>query len=192
MLRKPKIKSTYWRRLTQKYIILCSVNRIYFGLVGMLIWTTLLPWSFHEILDGYRGYIFLWGIFVKGQFVPGTLNYWYGLHQLAWFQLPLTIILAGVVKRSFNRFITGDKPEEKFLHVLRSNLPFLALIIAEFLLAVFYLIQNGIVAFMIAPLRVWSLFYCMYLFYQAHYRIPDSCFKSSVKIFVTEDEPKQS
>ncbi|KAL7030997.1 hypothetical protein ACKWTF_006863 [Chironomus riparius] len=191
LIQKPKIQSAYSRRLVQKYVILCSINRIYFGLVIMLIWTTLGPWSFHEILDGYRGYIFLWGIFVKGQFVPGTLTYWYGIHQLAWFQFPLTIILAGVVKRSFNRCVTGQKPEENFLKVIKSNLPFLALIIAEILLAIFYLIQNGLIAFLIAPLRVWSLIYSIYLFYQAHYKIPESCFKSSVRIFI-EDEPKQS
>jgi hypothetical protein len=184
--------SSYWRRFAQKYIILCSVNRIYFGLILMLIWTTTGPWSFHEILDGYRGYIFLWGTFVRDKFVPGTLTYWYGIHQLAWFQFPLMIILAGVVKRSFNKFVSGDKAEESFLQVLKANLPFLALIVAEILLAIFYLIQNGFVAFLISPLRVWSVLYSLYLFYQAHYKIPDSCFRSSMRIFITEDEPKQS
>lgn len=157
----------------------------------MIIWTTLGPWSCHEILDGTTGYIFLWGTFVDGHFVPGTLSYWYGIHQLAWFNFPLMIILAGVIKRSYNTFVTGGKTEERFLKVLWTHLPFFALILAELLLAIFYYIQNGTVAFLVCPLRTWSMIYTLYLFYQAHYRVPDSCFRSSVRIF-TEDEPKQS
>lgn len=158
----------------------------------MLCWTTLGPWSFHEILDGHVGYIFLWGIFVKGEFVPGTLNYWYGIHQLAWFQFPLMIILAGVVKRRYNRFLIGDKSDESFIKVIRSNLPFLALVSAEILLAIFYLIQNGFILFLIAPLRVWTVIYSIILFYQANFKISEACFQSSARIFTDEDEPKQS
>jgi hypothetical protein len=158
----------------------------------MLLWTTVGPWSFHEILDGHTGYVFLWGTFVKGHFIPGTLSYWYGIHQLAWFQLPMMMILAGVVKRSYNRFLTGTKSDESFLHVMKSNLPFLALVFAETFLAIFYLIQNGFVAFLIAPLRVWFLVYSLILFYHAHFKISESCFQSSARIFAIEEEPKQS
>ncbi|KAG5684385.1 hypothetical protein PVAND_013620 [Polypedilum vanderplanki] len=191
-VQRPKIQSLFWRRFVQKYLILCSINRIYYGLVIMIIWTTVLPWSFHEILDGYTGYVFLWGTFVKGKFVPGTLSYWYGIHQLAWFQLPLMMILAGVVKRSYNRFLVGVKPEENFLQVIKLNLPFLALLFAEGFLAIFYLIQNGFIPFLIAPLRVWSLIYSIILFYHAHFKISESCFQSSARIFAIENEPKQS
>lgn len=160
----------------------------------MILWTSTGPWSFHEILDGYVGYVFLWGTFIKGHFVPGTLTWMYGFDQLVFFQFPLMIILAGVVKRSFNRFLLSEKNNDTFLQTIKSNLPFLALFLAEVLLAVFYLIQNGIIAFLIAPLRVWSVIYSLILFYHANYKINDNCFKSAVHTFIIEDEnsPKQS
>lgn len=144
----------------------------------MIIWTTIGPWSFHEVLDGHVGYNFLWGIFVNNHFVPGTLNYWYGFHQLVWFQFPLMLILAGVLKRSFKRSLLNERAGESFLSALRTNLPFVALIIAEVGLAVFYVITNGFVAFLIAPLRVWSVIFSIWLFYQAYFKIPDATFKN--------------
>lgn len=63
---------------------------------------------------------------------------------------------------------------------LYKNLPFLALLIVELLLAVFYLIQNGILAFIIAPMRVWGIVMSLYLFREAHWKVGDDCFKNSV------------
>jgi hypothetical protein len=173
-----------------KYLLLAGIDRVYYGLVIMIVWTTLGPWSFHEILDGHVGYNFLWGIFVNGHYVPGTLNWWYGLHQLLWFQFPLMIILAGVLKRSYKRSLLGDRTNEGFLSALRSNLPFVALMIAELSLAAFYFIQNGILAFLIAPLRVWSVLFSIWLFYQSYFKIPDSTFQSLT--YLQEVIPKRS
>lgn len=144
----------------------------------MILWTTVGPWSFHEILDGNIGYNFLWGIFVSNQFVPGTLNYWYGFHQLVWFQFPLMIILAGVLRASYKRSLLNERVTESFLTALKHNLAFVALIIAELGLAMFYIIQNGFFAFLIAPLRVWSVIFSIWLFYQAYFKISDNTFKN--------------
>lgn len=59
-----------------------SIDKVFYGVLAMLIYTLIGPWSFHEVLDGHIGYYFSWGMFVKGSFIPGTLNYWYGLHQV--------------------------------------------------------------------------------------------------------------
>lgn len=189
-LKRPNIESNYWRSTVYKYLLLAGINRVYFGLVIMIIWTTLGPWSFHEILDGHIGYNFLWGIFVDGLFVPGTLNYWYGLHQLFWFQFPLMIILASVLRRSYKRSLLGDRISESFLNALKANLPFVALMIAEVLLAVLYIIQNGFLAFLIAPLRVWSVIFSAWLFYQSYYNITESTFQNLNYLY--EVIPKRS
>jgi Icc-related predicted phosphoesterase len=75
-LKRPKVASHYWRGSIQKYLVLASVDRIYFTILFWLLYTAIGPWSFHEILDGHIGVVFVWGTFVKGQFVPGTLNWW--------------------------------------------------------------------------------------------------------------------
>lgn len=162
---------------------MASIDRIYFGILFWLLYTLIGPWSFHEVLDGTIGYYFVWGTFVKGELVPGTLNWWYGFHQLIFFQLPLMIIISGVLQRRFKRFLkkNQDQPltqnQDSLLHTIFDNLPFVALLIAESLLAIFYLIQNGILAFCIAPIRVWGIALTLYLFREAHYRVSDQTFK---------------
>lgn len=183
-MKRPKIASPFFRSAIQKYLIFAGIDRIFYGVLFWLFYTAFGPWSFHEVLDGYTGYFFVWGIFVKGHFIPGTLNWWYGFHQLMFFQLPLTIIIANVLHRNFKRFLKKhDDPsthvEDTVMQALYKNLPFLALLIVESLLAVFYLIQNGIIAFVIAPMRVWGIFLSVYLFYQAHWKISDENFKNS-------------
>lgn len=156
----------------------------------MILWTTFGPWSFHEVLDGHVGYNFLWGIFVNGNYVAGALNYWYGLHQLVWFQFPLMIILADVLKQSYKRSLHCDRTEEGFFSALKSNLSFVALMIAELSLSFFYIIQNGFIAFLIAPLRVWSVAFSLWLFYQSFYKIPESTFQRLS--YLNEVIPKRS
>lgn len=184
-LNRPKISSPYWRSVVEKYLILASIDRLYFGLLFWLLYTAIGPWSFHEILDKVHGIIFVWGTFVKGEFVPGTLSWWYGFHQLMFFQLPLTIILAGVLRRRFKKFLKKSQEdvttqrEDTFWQGIGKNLAFTAVMIAEMLLAIFYLIQNGVFAFIIAPMRVWGMVLAFVLFYQAHCKITDEEFNRS-------------
>jgi hypothetical protein len=174
-VQRPKIKSQFWRRLVQKYLILCSVNRIYYGLVIMLVWTTIGPWSFHEILDGHVGYVFLWGTFVKGQFVSSSLSYSYGQLQLTFYQLPLIMCLANV---TWKRFIYGTNTQEGFF---QANSFFIAVMVVEAALDLFYLIQYGFMAFLTSPIRTWSVLYGIFLFWQAHTHSYD---KREVNLFL--------
>lgn len=72
---------------------------------------------------------------------------------------------------------TATQNQEAFTKVLYSNLPFLALLTAEVLLAIFYIIQNGILYFLMAPMRCYGLVLSIYLFYQAHWKISDAALK---------------
>lgn len=104
------------------------------------------------------------------------------------------IIIAGVVHRRYKKFLTRQleppvtTPQESFIEVLRTNLPFVALFTAELFLALFYLIQNGFIAFIIAPVRVWGLLLTAFLFYQAQWRITDQEFKQAALVCSPRDK----
>lgn len=95
------------------------------------------------------------------------------------------MIIAGVLHRRYKKFLAKQQEnpvtpvEDTVAQAICKNLPFLALITVELLLAIFYLIQNGFVAFLIAPVRVWGLVFSCYLFYQAHWKVSDEDFKQS-------------
>lgn len=82
-LTRPNPMTEYQRSLTQKYLIFASTDRIFYGVCFFLLYTAIGPWSFHEVLDEHVAYYFVWGMFVKGLFIPGTLNWWYGFHQVS-------------------------------------------------------------------------------------------------------------
>lgn len=93
------------------------------------------------------------------------------------------VIIAGVLQRRFKKFLnkSQDMPlvqqEDTLLRAILNNLSFVALMIAESLLAIFYLIQNGALAFCIAPIRVWGIALSLFLFREAHWRVTDRTFK---------------
>lgn len=35
-----------------------------------------------EFMTGHLGVLFVWGTFVKGTFIPGSLTYFYGIFQV--------------------------------------------------------------------------------------------------------------
>lgn len=183
---KPQIASTYGRSYVQRYLLFASTDRIFYGILFWLVYTAVGPWAFQEIVDGHIGYLFVWGTFVKGIFVPGTLSWWYGMNQLMFFQLPLMIIIANVLHRRFKRSMSNGqettRTEDSLCQAIYKNLPFLALLIAESSLLVFQVIQNGLLATLIAPMRFWGFLGTIFLFYQAHYRISDQSFKQSALI----------
>lgn len=161
-----------------------SVDKVFYGVLFWLIYTLVGPWSFHEVLDGQVGYYFVWGIFVNNEFIAATLNWWYGYHQLMFFQLPLMMIIAGVVNRRFKDYLRRHKDPslvsveaESLKCTFYKNLPFVALMLAEITLAILYIIQNGILSALIAPIRIWGIFYSLFLFYIAHWKISDNDLK---------------
>lgn len=161
-------------------LIFASIDRIYFGVLFWLFYTLVGPWSFHEVLDGHYGIYFVWGTFVKGKFVSGTLNWWYGLYQLTCFQFPMTLIMAGVVHRKFNDFLKIKSPPlqqtsapDSMKLIMYKNVAFIVLLLAELLLALLYINQNGILFAFIAPMRIWGIALTIYLFYVAHKKIED-------------------
>lgn len=40
------------------------------------------PWFMAEVLDGHTGLMFVWGLYVRGALLPGSLTYIYGIFQV--------------------------------------------------------------------------------------------------------------
>lgn len=40
------------------------------------------PWFMAEVIDGHTGLMFVWGLYVKGALLPGSLTYVYGIFQV--------------------------------------------------------------------------------------------------------------
>ncbi|XP_055386194.1 transmembrane protein 62-like isoform X2 [Condylostylus longicornis] len=175
-VQKPRIKSKILRNFVTNFGLLSSIDRLFVPLISYCIYISIGPWSFIEIVDGYMGVVFLWGYFVKGHFVPGTLTYIYGAFQLTFCQFPLHFIYAYEVKKRFNLLSDNKKPvdlshRKKFCISMFAkfwrNFPFSLLILIEIILAFIVLWIHGFFAFILSPFRTWSVVYHVMLYYFA-------------------------
>ncbi|XP_058450180.1 transmembrane protein 62-like [Malaya genurostris] len=188
---RPRIRSYCCRGWIRKMWILSTVDRLVFPIVGYCLYLTCGPWSFGEIIDGHMGIVFVWGIFVNGAFLPGTLTYLYGFFQLAFCQLPLIVIFASNSQKRFYRGPSSGEKKLNFLAASWQNLPFILIMTVELLLALIFWNAYGTLAFMITPLRTWSILLNLLLWYQSK-NLPMKCLRSAAAVWSPPPEPKSN
>lgn len=165
--------------LSQKFWILSTVDRLFWPIIGYGIYLAAGPWSFGELIDGHFGVIFVWGIFVNGAYLPGSLTFLYGFLQLLLCQVPLTIIFANCVETRYYQHIGLPSKHHRLpLCSLKklAHAPFYLIITVEIILAVFFWNAYGVVAFLIGPFRTWSVVLNISLWYMAR-NVPDKCLR---------------
>lgn len=176
-IKKPAIKGSRCLRVfIRRLWILSATNRIFFPLIGYCVYISTGPWAFGEVIDGNWGVVFLWGILIQGSFQPGTLTYMYGFFQLVFCQIPLTLIYASLLDqkfRSIGAYHSSSTPPQNtkktFLGLYKlMNLCyfyFVMVILMEFVLAGIFWWAYGTLAFVIGPLRTWTVILHILLFY---------------------------
>lgn len=122
-----------------------------------------------ELIDGYIGAIFAWGVWIKGSYLPEPFTYMYGGVQLMFIQIPLVIILANSLhNKLYGLAVRGNK------RLLR-NLPFVLILSVQLLLAYFFWLEYGSLAFFLGVLRTWSIALNSYLWYKTLTLPPEIC-----------------
>lgn len=156
------------------------------------------PWSVGYIIDDNLGVIFAWGIFINGAFLPGSFTYAYGFLQLFTFHLPMIFLLANicdikyVVLKStfvtlpcslilkqyffFRLHIYAGKISKTKIRKFVQHIPFLIVLSLQMLFAYFFWLAYGTMAFLIGPLRTWSIVLAIWLWLQA-IRLPEKCMR---------------
>ncbi|XP_055598866.1 transmembrane protein 62-like [Uranotaenia lowii] len=184
---RPRFRSYCFRRWIRKFWILSTVDRLVFPLIGYCLYLTCGPWSFGEVIDGHIGIVFVWGIFVNGAFLPGTLTYFYGFFQLMFCQFPLIIIYANNVVKRFYRSPSGEK-KLNCAAASWANLPFILIMAVELILALIFWNAYGTLAFIITPLRTWSIVLNIVLWYQSK-NVPEKCLRSAGTVWGAPSSP---
>lgn len=186
---RPRIRRYCCRGLIRKMWILSTVDRLVFPLIGYCLFVTCGPWSFGEVIDGHIGIVFVWGIFVIGTFLPGTLTYFYGFFQLMFCQFPLILIYASNAQKRLHRGPASAEKKLSFLAATWQNLPFLLIMLVELVLALIFWNAYGTLAFIITPLRTWSIVLNLILWYQSK-NLPEKCLRSAAALWPPSSESK--
>lgn len=168
----------------QQFWILASVDRIFWPIFAYMVYLAAGPWAICEVIDDHYGVVFLWGIYVDGTYMPGTLTYLYGSFQLLLCQFPVICILAKCVeKRYFNVIGMPLKKHRGSICSPRklSQAPFYIIVGAEIGLAITFAYNYGMLAFLITPFRTWSIVLNLMLWYSVK-RLPEHCMRWALNV----------
>ncbi|PSN33115.1 hypothetical protein C0J52_15540 [Blattella germanica] len=153
--RKPRLPVAFFQNWIRKLWILSTVDRLFYPLV---------LYALYLAIEGHTGVIFAWGTVINGAYLPGSFTYAYGFLQMCTFQLPFTLVLAQCVDHRYRSHLLG-KPHS-LLDRLCHHLPFVVILTLQMAFAYFFWLAYGTMAFLLGPLRTWSVLLGIILWHQ--------------------------
>ncbi|XP_047002995.1 transmembrane protein 62-like [Schistocerca americana] len=179
-MRKPTWNAWCLRIWVQKLWVLSTVDRIFYPLVIYPLYLTVGPWSVGEVIEGYTGVIFAWGIFINKSYLPGSFTYAYGFLQMCSFQLPLTLFLAHYLERRLYHKVANKSCT--IMHTFLHHFPFAVIATLQMMFAYFFWLAYGTMAFLLGPLRTWSVILALILWCLA-VKLPDNCLREAASVW---------
>ncbi|CAB3359311.1 Hypothetical predicted protein [Cloeon dipterum] len=164
-IRRPRLRILFFQNWLRKIWILSTVDRIFFPLTLYVLYLTIGPWSIGEVIENHTGIIFAWGTIINGSYLPGSMTYAYGFIQLFTYQFPLTLFLAHTVDKRFQTLYVFDNCS--MLGYLYRHSPFILIVAIQMAYAYFFWLAYGTLAFVLGPLRTWSIALGIFLWFQA-------------------------
>ncbi|XP_037092202.1 transmembrane protein 62-like [Pollicipes pollicipes] len=171
------------RRWLRRLTLFASVDRLYWPHVGMLLYLPVGPWLAGELITGQMGVVFAWGSLVGGAFLPGLLQYVYGMVQLLLFHLPLMLATGCLLDCRLDSFWRPERFSRRRLWTAHAAL----LIICLIQLANVYLfyLSYDLMATLLGPFRTWALLVGLQMWYSAA-TLPKASLRRAAAIWLTE------
>ncbi|XP_050301336.1 transmembrane protein 62-like [Anthonomus grandis grandis] len=187
LISQPRLRGSVLKTWIRKVWILTTVDRIFWPIMLYPVYLVFGPWSIGYIVEDYIGVIFSWGIFVDGAFLPGSFTYAYGFVQMITFQFPLTFILISAVNRRYVQLTLNTGKKLTLRQAICTHLPFCVVFTVQLIMAYLFWLAYGTMAFILGPLRTWSLVLAAFMYYAA-LRLPEKCFRRAKEICFTKSE----
>ncbi|XP_077989648.1 transmembrane protein 62-like [Glandiceps talaboti] len=171
-------------------VLLTKTENLYYPLLVMGIYTTMGPWFFGEIIDGYVGMSTLYGMHVMAVFIPEAFSFLTACLDVIFCQIPVTFYLAGRVGHAYRCYSSsksvngrGSRPSLQPVGLIR-GIYLHSLLLSALVWNVYaaYVTQRcyGTIAFILCPKFTWMLPYIMFLHNRAsRLKVEDLTFMSA-------------
>jgi len=160
-----KLGFTHACCIVKKLLIVCHHDRLFFPLLGFLIYMTVGPWVIGTLVENKTGAVFAWGVvmFEGGKLPTQTTFVWYFIH----FGLvhPVLVLVIGQVAEWRLSKVTIHPSPSLLSNILALALLCIALASSIYFSFTFWM-QFGALGFFLGPLKTWS-----YVFYGAMFWI---------------------
>lgn len=159
-------------RWIRRVWLVSKVTKIFLILTCFTAYIMIGPWFMAEVIDGHTGLMFVWGLYVRGALLPGSLTYIYGIFQMVSYNIPLLFHLGYILDypQSFS-----ESNRLRLSHRIRHlYIPMIVLLIFQCYVTLIEFPQAyGTKAMILGPVRSGSIFIGMYCYYAAfthHYK----------------------
>lgn len=163
----------WWNRLW----LLAHTDDLFYPLFLFGVYTGFGPWVIGEMMQGHIGALFVHGMYLKQHWIPGSLTYYYGIMQLFFLNLPLTLYLAYFVElnnTTSSKATSKNRPQSLHGYVLSSlkkglgHFVFVFMFIWQASSSYNLIYTYGAMSFLLSPAKSWSLTLVLYLFWRVH------------------------
>ncbi|XP_023244623.1 transmembrane protein 62-like [Centruroides sculpturatus] len=121
------------------------------------------PWFIGEIIDGYIGACFVWGIVIAGKVVPGGLTFIAGSIFMLTFYIPVVLLLTHCLYNRYQVLLNIHKTKCAISMYICQNVSMIVFIIWQILCAVGYYYSYGLMAFLLGFTTTWSVIFVLVL-----------------------------
>ncbi|ELT94129.1 hypothetical protein CAPTEDRAFT_182321 [Capitella teleta] len=162
----------------RRYYLIAASPRVFYPLLLSIAYVIIGPLLIAPILEDHIGFIFIYGIYVKNSFLPGTLTYLYVFFHLVTFSIPLTMTVGRCLDLVISdRYKPRPSPcGSPALRWLADHSVFILLIVYMLYLAFcgFNVSYGGAyhMALVLCPLRTWSAILAVYLCWMVNIHSP--------------------
>lgn len=124
------------------------------------------PWFVADVLENETGVVFVWGLYVKGTFMPGSLTYLYGIFHIVTFNIPLLLITGYIIH--YNREMSRKHHIPRFHKLRHVYIPFVSLVLFNSYVAVQeFPAAYGSKALVLGPVRTGSVVLAFFVYHIA-------------------------
>ncbi|XP_069773427.1 transmembrane protein 62 isoform X3 [Narcine bancroftii] len=138
--------------------VLSKTNILYYPVLLFTFYIAVGPWFIGEIIDGYFGACFVFGIVVDGHFLEGSLTFFLGIFQLTFFNIPLILYVCWcLLLRCRGAYFRSHIKYTGWFRSVTMHVSMMGLLAWQVYAC--YLLQKtyGTVAFILSPVRTWSI-----------------------------------
>ncbi|XP_067136541.1 transmembrane protein 62-like isoform X2 [Centruroides vittatus] len=151
------------RRWLFKFYLLSSVDHLLWPIIFIAVYIAIGPWFIGEIIDGYIGACFVWGIVIAGKVVPGGLTFIAGSIFMLTFYIPVVLLLTHCLYNRYQVLLNIHKTKCAISMYICQNVSMIVFIIWQILCAVGYYYSYGLMAFLLGFTTTWSIVFVLVL-----------------------------
>ena len=150
-------------KLFSKFFVSACVNKIFWPLIGIPLYSTCGPWLIGHIVDDHYGICFVWGIFVYGvrndsgaTFLPGGFTYITAVIFLLFIHTPSSFCIAWSVHRRYRHLTDGRRITSCEPILALRNVPMLIVLAAHLYWSHIFTTSYGFIAWITGFLFTWT------------------------------------